>query len=284
MFCYFSFLGNSATSTATIATASAAIRHFHRLQGIQDDATPTHDPLVVDLVKSLTKKIGLLVRNRKEPLHRDELVQICSTYLPTALVDVNALQTLTYLAVSYAGALRYNEAAALTPADINLCTDHAAIFIAKRKNDQFREGNVLYLARGTSAACPVALLTHLLPHCPAANQPLFRHLNGKRYSLSSPTTPPTAASDHRAASPLDSDQARRLIRRILSICLQTPEDQLPSFGTHSLRSGCATDIMASSMISDRELKRHGGWRSDVYMRYIKDSLPKLLAATRALNL
>lgn len=284
VFAYLTRLGQAAGSFSVLNTASAAISFFHRLSGIAFTACATANQMVRDLLTSFHRQLGATVKNRKEPIQRDDLIAMCDLFSPRASSDPNLLMLLTYISVSYAGALRYNEAARLTPADVHVTADYVKLFLVQRKCDQLREGNVLLLARGSSSACPVALLEQYLPLCSDSSAPLFRRLDGKLYPLASLSPSPLVSADHRSPDqPLSDSQARLAIRTLMKATLGLTDAQLPQFGTHSLRSGCASDL-AALRVSDRELKAHGGWRSDTFMRYIKDSLTAKLTTSRKLAL
>ena len=56
-------------------------------------------------------------------------------------------------------------------------------------------------------------------------------------------------------------------------------------GTHSLRASGATTAANASGVSDRCLKRHGRWKTDVAKDgYIDDSVEKRLSITKKLKL
>lgn len=279
---YLGHLSSTAKSHSSVLSAVSAIKHFHRI--LQPPVDP-FDALADLLLRAMHRKLGDSVPNRKEPLLSAEVIAIADAFLPAATSNINVLQALTWLSVSFAATLRFNESALLTPGDINLHPDYALLFLFKRKTDQFREGSLLYLARGTTSACPVALLERLLPFCPP-DLPVFRQLDGRRFHLesfafSNPVAIP--GPDYRKQPPIDDAQARRILRSFLSSALHLSDSQLPTFGTHSLRSGSTTSL-ARNDVSEQDIKRAGGWRSDVYTRYIKPSLQQHLAVNRALEL
>lgn len=56
-------------------------------------------------------------------------------------------------------------------------------------------------------------------------------------------------------------------------------------GTHSLRASGATDAANADGVSDRCIKRHGRWKTDLAKNgYIDDPVEKKLFTTRRLNL
>ena len=67
-------------------------------------------------------------------------------------------------------------------------------------------------------------------------------------------------------------------------CLQAIGLNAAEFGLHSFRAGGAT-AAAQAGVSDRLLKRHGGWKSDrAKDSYIVESQESLLAPSQALGL
>ena len=45
---------------------------------------------------------------------------------------------------------------------LNLRVSHVAIFLRRRKNDQFREGSWVFIARSSTPSCPVAVVEKFL--------------------------------------------------------------------------------------------------------------------------
>lgn len=277
VFAFLMFRASTASSYAVIKAASGAIYHMHNRAGFADPAIPTRHPLVQNLKLSLKRILGETVRNRKDPLLTPDLISICDilTLTPT---DPVTLMLCTMCSVMFAGCLRYSDAAQLLSSDITLFPDHVELFLAKRKNDQFRHGDLLVLAKGSSSACPHRLLTAYLPLVqPSA--PLFQSFNGYTYSLLAVPSNP----DSRTGHPIRDDQCRRYIRKLIQHCLQLPPDAVQRFATHSLRIGSATVVAAATDISEAAFRRHGGWRSDASLRYIHADLQRRLATSKQLG-
>ena len=56
-------------------------------------------------------------------------------------------------------------------------------------------------------------------------------------------------------------------------------------GTHSLRASGATNVANASSVSERCLKIHGRWKTDIAKDgYVQDSIDKRLSVTKTLNL
>ena len=72
------------------------------------------------------------------------------------------LQTLTLITLGFVGFLRWNDLIQLTTSDIVFYKGHAAVFLEKRKNDQYREGSWVHIASFGSDYCPVPLVKKFL--------------------------------------------------------------------------------------------------------------------------
>ena len=72
------------------------------------------------------------------------------------------LQTLVLITLGFYGLFRWDELSNLKAEDVIFHPDHMAIFVEKRKNDQFREGLKGFTACTFNAFCPVALLKKFL--------------------------------------------------------------------------------------------------------------------------
>ena len=72
------------------------------------------------------------------------------------------LQILKLITLGFVGFLRWHDLTQLTTRYIVFYKDHAAIFLEKRKNDQYREGYWVCIAGFGSNYCPVALVRTFL--------------------------------------------------------------------------------------------------------------------------
>ena len=74
------------------------------------------------------------------------------------------------------------------------------------------------------------------------------------------------------------------VREILLEALKNIGLDPKLFGTHSLRSGGATDA-ANAGVPDRLFKKHGRWRSEgAKDGYVKDNVRQLLRVSQSLGL
>ena len=68
--------------------------------------------------------------------------------------------------VGYSGFLRIGEILAMQVKHLCLIPEGMSIFLPKRKNDQFRAGNTIHIARTGRPTCPVSIAERLLQMLP----------------------------------------------------------------------------------------------------------------------
>ena len=61
-------------------------------------------------------------------------------------------------ALGFFGFLRWDDLRRLTVNNLQFEDSHLAIFLTQRKNDQFRQGSWVFIARSDSSPCPVAVV------------------------------------------------------------------------------------------------------------------------------
>ena len=66
------------------------------------------------------------------------------------------------VALGFCAFLRWSELRDLGACDLKLCATHMSGFLDRRKNDLFRQGSVVNVARLPSSSCPVKLLEFFL--------------------------------------------------------------------------------------------------------------------------
>jgi hypothetical protein len=106
------------------------------------------------------------------------------------------------------------------------------IFLAKRKNDQFRSGSVVCIARGKSLSCPVSLLKSLLVKARSLGRhvPFFRSFKKSSSEKFCPSSKPWSYSFARA----------RVLQALADSAYMSFANFAARYGLHSLRSGGAT--------------------------------------------
>jgi hypothetical protein len=200
-------------------------------------------------------------------------------------VDVRMFRQyiLTMVLVAFCAFFRYDDLQRLQRRDVRFFPDHAELFVFKRKNDQLREGDVVWLLRGESVVCPVGALEWLFRQSstlwasPSAR--VFQRFDGVRCRWH-----PGQVFETMVGEEFPYHQLQDPLRRLLSVYLREPEEAVRKrIGTQSLRSGGATTVAARG-VSDRLFQAHGGWRT-VAMKdhYVKDTAQAKLSVTMALG-
>ena len=145
---------------------------------------------------------------------------------------------------------------------------HLTIFLDKRKNDQFREGSQILIARSEGAVCPVAIVERFLRIGEHDRQMVIwrrvqKTKNGVRLRKE-------AMSYSRAAE---------LVKKEIKAEGLDPRQ----YGLHSLRSGGASTVAALG-ISDWLLQRQSGWHTATAKNnYTSESLDTLLIVTKSMQ-
>lgn len=254
---------------AVIKAASAAIFQAHRLAGYETGVTA--HPAVASVRECAMRVLGMASRNRKEPVSLEMCMLVVASYAGPGCT-LPDLQVACFVMLAFAGFLRYSDAVRIFADEVHFFPTHMVVFIESRKNLQFREGSVIYITRGTSFACPVALLERFLhiSEITRAHRPVFRcERSGTKLSMH---------------VPLPYQHARTSILNAFSRVLGTPANKLRKvFGLHSLRSGGATCVAATG-VPLHVFQHHGGWRSARSMNvYIQPTMDQRLMPTSVMK-
>ena len=176
------------------------------------------------------------------------------------------------ITTAFSGFLRYDELNSIDCNDLSIQQEYFTINITKSKNDQYRAGNQVLIAKGSTSACPYNMMLRYLSVASISTE--------SKHFLFKPAFRSKGVSELITKDKqLSYTRARECIVKLLSSV--APERD---FGLHSLRSGGAT-AAANTDIGGRCLKRHGRWRRDESRDgYIEDSLEKRLRVTQSLGL
>ena len=254
-----------------VKMASAAIYQAHQLAGL---GSPTDAPIVKAMRECAARVLGLSKNNRKSPLELQLVYGIAQAYSSVG-GSVERLQVAVFVMVCFFGFLRYSDSVAVFADEVKFYNTHAELFIAKRKNLQYREGDVVFISRAPEGQlCPVNLLQSLLLKAKLSGKhvPVFCYLNSG-----------TQKGQDRGAWSYQVARSK-LFEAIASV---TGMDKLVIplvFGTQSLRSGGATAVAACG-VSEKDFQRHGYWKDPKSLKvYVEASLEHRLIPTRALYL
>ena len=152
--------------------------------------------------------------------------------------------------------------------DIVFAAEHLEIAVRKSKTDQYRQGNIVYIAKTNGPACPHSLLSRLYLLTgiqPRSEAYIFRPLTSLAQSQS-------GKSNKTKNKPISYTRCREIVKETLAGVGENPE----YYSTHSLRAGGATAIAESVKgmpDGGRLLRLQGCWKTDSSRdMYIKDSL------------
>jgi hypothetical protein len=247
---------------SAIKSASAAIFCMHDLALLDD--RPTQHALCTLVRDSALLLLGLRVTNRKEPFTAAMMVGMVLCY-PDLWDKPPLLTIVTMLVLCFAAGLRFDDAVKLRVRHLTFYPDHFTVFLPWRKNDVYRVGHMVPVARGQTAADPYRLVTALLNAAPdGAEKPIFRGFEGaqaerRHYNVPMKAEALTYAQAHyHGLTPLS---------QVLGL---SQEDTAELYDLHSGRSGCATTAVGAD-IDDRDLLCcQMGWRDQrCANKYIK---------------
>lgn len=263
---YIQHVANHSISPAPIDTAIYGIRWAHMLAGV---ISPTDSSFIKTVVEGCRRALAK-PKVPKEPISVDALSKLVMD--KGANPSMYDMRLLFICLVSFAGLLRCDEITSIKICDISFFSDHMSIYLPKRKNDQFRQGHTVFIARTGNSTCPVAITERYIDMLGIANSPSHPLVCGFRRSKRAGLGPISKAITY--------STVRDLIKSGLSKYVDDPS----SLGTHSLRSGGAS-AAASANVSERCLTRQGGWKSTSSKdMYIKDSIDNKLSVSRAMKL
>ena len=180
---YLVYLADRDASASTIKAARAAISATHRDVGLND---PSADEGVRRSLKGLVRQAVGRGRGQAQPLSADDVQRILATAsIPRRTrrgiesIEVAERRGAVDRAIAgllFQGGLRRSEAAALTWADIERCTDRVGLLVRVRRsktNQNAERADVRYLKDGAARA-----VWALRPPAPRDDQPVLGGLNG----------------------------------------------------------------------------------------------------------
>ena len=258
---YLVHLTQQGSSVSSLNSAVYGSNWVHKKSGCQE----LSDHPIVRQVAEAGRRILAKPPNRKKALEVNEVMGVIRRLEQGHLGDI---QVAAMFALGFFGFLRWDGLSNLTVDNLQFADTHLAIFLAQRKNDQFREGSWVFIARSDSSPCPVAVVEKFLKvGSHDRKSQLFRRIlhTKKRMEL--------------RKEPMSYSRAKELIKQEL-----LKEGLEPSlYGIHSLRAGGASAAAALG-IPDRLFQRQGGWRSEKSRNnYIQESLESLLTVTRTIQ-
>ena len=222
-------------------------------------------PIVRNILKA-SKRDKAKPVTKKLPLSSTIVKKIIEKHA-SRNADLKNLRIACICVIGFSGFLRYNELANITTSHVQFRDDHVRIFIPTSKTDVYREGNYVYIKKIDTEYCPTKMLRRYMdtsnavaePHLPIFRPLRFFRSEEKLYGTKLPYT-----------------RCREIFKQTLRD-LGYDEKQ---YGLHSLRAGGATEAVNHGKVSERILKLHGRWKTDLAKdMYIHESIENRLGIT-----
>lgn len=264
---YLNFTLETANNKGALTAAFYGIRWGHHVNGF---LSPTDHPFVQMAFEGCIRLCDKKPKTPKDPITPEIMKFLMTKYASETLPE---MRFLLICAFGFFGFFRIEELLSVKLKDIEINETHLKIFLEKAKNDQHRDGNIIYISRLDSEFCPVKLLERFLE---MARLTISEHQNTFliprliKYK-----------SGHKPHLTLGIAYSRA--REIFLEKFKDSEID-GNFGLHSLRSG-GTSAAANNNVDERLISKHGRWKSDKARNsYIKDSVQKRLTVTRQLGI
>ena len=244
-----------------VAADVYGIKWAHSMSGLE--LCPLNHPLVKSALEGAKRKLARPVRP-KEPLSVGTIQTIANLHISDDSLAV--LRFLFILLVDFYGFFRIDEINSFRLHDVIVNTDHMTIFVAKRKNNQNREGHTSYLARSGKSTCPVSITEKILKVLPQSSKsfPLVRRI---------------VKSKAREYFHVGKGVPVSTLRGEFKKFIEPFVDDISKYGMHSMRSGAASNP-ACRRIPEDLLNMYAGWRCPSSKnRYIKHAVEYLLTVS-----
>ena len=238
---YLTHLKASNGKKGMITSSVAALKWLHSfVPGLNAWNNPLNDEFLGKILSGCKRDL-VTERRQKKPLTGGMVYEIITR---SNVDDLTSLRDCLMIAFSYSLLLRYDEMSHIACNHLTLQTQGVKILIPKSKTDKYRNGKNVFLARTDASSSTYSLLSKYLEMTglkPGLNHFLFCPLrkSGQSFTLINQKISYTSYRDI----------VKRAVRRI-------GEDET-LYGTHSCRSGGATDLAPHT--SEHELLVSGRW-------------------------
>uniref|UniRef100_A0A1X7VD80 Tyr recombinase domain-containing protein n=1 Tax=Amphimedon queenslandica TaxID=400682 RepID=A0A1X7VD80_AMPQE len=264
---YLQHLGESTNSRAAVTEAVNAVSWVQRLAGEEEISGNT---LVKYVVEGFQHKLAQPKR-RKEPITVVMLQQLVESMGVSPTLTEVRLAAICLLA--FAAFVRFNEISKLKCADIRISEEKMEVMIRSSKTDQYRQGDIIPIARSGLPTCPVRMMESYFSLGriePTSQQFLFR---------------PIISTKNGESLRREGSLSYSRLREIVLAKIGDMGYDASRFGLHSFRAGGATAAANNPELPDRLFKRHGRWRSETAKDgYVKDDEERRLSVSRKIGL
>jgi len=257
-------------SACSLVLVHAALKWLHTFCPLEGP-NPLDNGFCKNILEAAKRSREVPIK-KKKPLSSTMLKQIIDRYAGDG-ASLKDLRVAAICSIGFAGFLRYNELSNLKPEHIAFHKDFIKIFIPKSKTDIYREGNYVYISRTQTKYCPVLIIEKYMKVANVevtSDLPLFRCLTKKK----------------RGYALRNNKLSYTRYREIFKDCISSLGFETKDFGLHSLRAGGITAAVATDpSISERLLKLHGRWKSDIAKdMYVLETEENRLRVSRSLGI
>ncbi|VDI69597.1 Hypothetical predicted protein [Mytilus galloprovincialis] len=140
---YFVHLLDNGGTFSTVNTAFYSVKWAHEICGQLD---PTSNTFVQNLLES-AKRTAKNPVNKKDPVSKDILIDLCSMYQYSN--DLTVVRDLVMILLSFSAFLRFSELSQLKCNDVTIKEGYLVLKIRKSKTDQYRAGDEVLVSRGS---------------------------------------------------------------------------------------------------------------------------------------
>ena len=263
---YLQHVGETVKSQSVVSDAVNAVSWVQSLAGVEP---VSHNSLIKAINEGFQRSLAQ-PRRRKEPVTPEILGQVVASFgsLPSlAEVRLGSICLLVYAAF-----LRINELRQLCCCDIQFTEDGMSMNIVKSKTDQYRQGQLVPIARTENPTCPVIMVHKYVV------------MGGEVLTRSELVSSLMFSKRKRVTEAKRSLSYSRIREIVLDKFGQLGYDAT-EFGLHSFRAGGATRAANCPGLPERLFKWHGRWKSErAEDEYVKDPMEKRLKVSRSLGL
>ena len=249
--------------------AASGIRWGHLQAGF---ANPMDNDFVGIVLEGAKRRVGKPPSQQKEPMTSDMTKKVVELFGQGS--NLIHHRTVVICLLGFSGFLRISELIEIQIKHLKFSQSHLEITIPKAKNDQMRQGHIVYIKRSTSRFCSVLWLEEYLGRTGLA-------LGEENYVISKLAKSRKGHNAH-GNRPLSDSRVREIFNKDIAPLCESIEPG--SYCLHSLRSGGASTAINNG-VSERLIGKHGRWKSGFSRdRYLKDGKKQRLDVTQKLGL
>jgi integrase len=231
--------------------------------------SPSENKTVKLTMEGLRRRLSK-PRNSCSPITPEHIQQMVQR---AGLDNLQDLRVTAFVLLSFAGFFRCSEVCAIRTEHILVKSTHIEIYVPGSKNDQFKQGQTVYIAKTGKGTCPVSML--------------LKYVAKAGIDLDSPQFVFRNVQHYKGAIRITTVDAPITYSRINELVKQKFKDlglDCKLYKLHSLRVG-GSSAAANNQVPDRAFQRHGRWRTvSVKNSYITESMSDLLSVSKNLGI